>query len=409
MTNPLRLRPSSSHRCCCSSSSQIRGWRRPRTWLLLLATAFWCTTTHRAAAEDTGGIGGGIDDSGIVGGTTVLSIDEYPYFATNAGAGLCGAALIASDILITAAHCGPSIFRLPKDVYIGLRERGGTDAREQITIEDTWTHPNFNRLNYDNDVMLLKLATNSAAPLVPLNTDSSVPAPGANVTTIGFGRLEYQGSLPDTLQKVTLPVVDYDTCEARFGSGVTDAIKICAGGATQDACSGDSGGPLIDDATGALVGIVSSGYQCAVPDYPGIYTRITGVTDFIQQGVCVLSNNPPFDCSGITAAPITSPTPAPSPFPSVPSNVRNTDPTAAPQSILIAAPTIAPVEAATSSGQSCPEDQCIDDEGYEGETVHWNILFGLFCWELPCVTSAFFRAFLRVIGFQCGGCLDVLD
>jgi hypothetical protein len=54
---------------------------------------------------------------------------------------------------------------------------------------------------------------------------------------------------------------------------------ICAGEAGRDSCQGDSGGPLVADAdpTSAtdfrLVGIVSTGYGCALDGFPGIYTR----------------------------------------------------------------------------------------------------------------------------------------
>jgi hypothetical protein len=38
---------------------------------------------------------------------------------------------------------------------------------------------------------------------------------------------------------------------------------------------GDSGGPLYDEANNALVGIVSWGYGCAMPNYPGVYAQVS--------------------------------------------------------------------------------------------------------------------------------------
>jgi len=60
--------------------------------------------------------------------------------------------------------------------------------------------------------------------------------------------------------------------------------------------------------------------------------------------------------------------------------------------------------------QYCPkDDQCTDEADYAGVTLYWDLLFGTFCWGMPCVTSAFFISILQVIGFKCGNCLDVMS
>lgn len=49
---------------------------------------------------------------------------------------------------------------------------------------------------------------------------------------------------------------------------------------------GDSGGPLMwinpQDSKHYLVGIVSYGYKCAEPGYPGIYTKVSEYIDWIK-------------------------------------------------------------------------------------------------------------------------------
>ena len=60
---------------------------------------------------------------------------------------------------------------------------------------------------------------------------------------------------------------------------------ICAGvpEGGKDACQGDSGGPLA--CGGLLTGIVSWGYGCARPDYPGVYSEVAYFKDWVENNV----------------------------------------------------------------------------------------------------------------------------
>lgn len=81
-----------------------------------------------------------------------------------------------------------------------------------------------------------------------------------------------------------VPSVNQTECSKAYNNmgGITDRM-ICAGfkAGGKDACQGDSGGPLVAD--NKLVGVVSWGYGCAKPDYPGVYSRVAAARDWIRS------------------------------------------------------------------------------------------------------------------------------
>lgn len=74
--------------------------------------------------------------------------------------------------------------------------------------------------------------------------------------------------------------MDRTSCGAAYDGMITSRM-ICAGLAGHDSCQGDSGGPLV--AGGVQVGIVSWGYGCARPGYPGVYSNIAQLRGFIDK------------------------------------------------------------------------------------------------------------------------------
>ena len=112
---------------------------------------------------------------------------------------------------------------------------------------------------------------------------------GAKAVVSGWGALAPHSNSthikhPQHLQDVTVTVTSNDKCGEYPRDEITDKM-MCAHNPGKDSCQGDSGGPLVTAINGryTLIGVVSWGYGCALPDYPGVYARVTTVLDWIKD------------------------------------------------------------------------------------------------------------------------------
>lgn len=175
-----------------------------------------------------------------------------------------------------------------------------------IPVDLKIVHELFNPKIIYNDIALLRLAqlapfNDKVRPIcLPLsdelrNRDYTYYQP----FLAGWGATTYKGSQATILQEVQLPIQPTKDCEiaykVHFPEQIFDDKILCAGfmNGGRDSCQGDSGGPLMlpQMAQGQnyyyfnLLGIVSYGYECARPGFPGIYTRVTSYIPWIVQHV----------------------------------------------------------------------------------------------------------------------------
>ena len=158
-------------------------------------------------------------------------------------------------------------------------EEGTEQAADVVRII---LHEDYESTTTSNDISLLKLGSS-------LSFDSYVdaipiPSQGQSFTGIalvsGWGTLTEGGETPTVLQKVEVPIVSDADCRDAYGVDEVLDSMICAGEAGHDSCQGDSGGPMV--CGGSLCGIVSWGYGCARPNYPGVYTEVSYFVDWIN-------------------------------------------------------------------------------------------------------------------------------
>ena len=235
----------------------------------------------------------------IVGGSPADD-DEFPWFGRTditffnnfESAGFsCGASLIHSDMVVSAAHCIAD--SIPKYVgyaytitfYLGANAFDGSDG---IALE---VQNIYYPTNYDfptNDIILYKLRTATDVTPVAWNTNPLIPFAGDIGTAIGFGLTSSGGDDASTLLKVDLPAITNVECSTFF---TVPASVTCtyAKGQEKDICEGDSGGPILTE-NGILYGITSfGGDPCATT--PSGFTRTSSFNDFmtkVSTFICIL-------------------------------------------------------------------------------------------------------------------------
>jgi hypothetical protein len=139
----------------------------------------------------------------------------------------------------------------------------------------------------------------TAAP-VHINRDPTVPVDGSEVIAMGWGVMDEDDDFTSSvLMEVSVFVESNSECKQSYSinesyQGPITPDMLCAADVGQDSCYGDSGGPLILvtlNRKDLLVGVVSWGFHCADPDFPGVYSRVSFDADWIDSNVCLYSNN----------------------------------------------------------------------------------------------------------------------
>ncbi|KAF3845816.1 hypothetical protein F7725_002894 [Dissostichus mawsoni] len=157
---------------------------------------------------------------------------------------LCGATILNSDWVMTAAHCwdkhpNPDVHR--SMVWVGTHELKKASARYHGILYFI-SHSKYKALNtgFQNDIGLIrlkkKLKLNGLVKTVTLPGADDIIPPSSECWIAGWGKIGASTPLPDpeTLQELQIALVSQKVCKQQYAYLPPDVL--CAGGKGENAC-----------------------------------------------------------------------------------------------------------------------------------------------------------------------------
>jgi trypsin len=210
----------------------------------------------------------------VVGGVADTTDDAIAYITTTETATtseLCTGTLVAPTIVLTAGHC--TLGQTPQTLVVGFAS-SSQFLSGTVPVTSVVTYPGFSGSDEDVqgglDLGLVVLSASAPASPVAIDQGDASTFVGKSLRLVGYGYSDPASqNSSGTRLRADLTV-----------TGACSAL-LAFGDAKDNACHGDSGGPLLataPDGTVSIVGVVSFGddLHCATSSYAVRVDRFLG-------------------------------------------------------------------------------------------------------------------------------------
>lgn len=228
--------------------------------------------------------------SKIINGIPV-SIKFFPFIALIIGKNefneyLCTGSHIGNGFIMTAAHCVYN--RSDLDFYVFFNHQSMDSVAFQYInqIQDIYIHPEYSMDNFSHDIAIISTRQDISSKLDLLTSAEEYKKYeeyGAELQILGYGRTENQIEML-SLHYGNVTVVD----PSLYHVPIDPTMLLAEGDLNNnnhvtDSCQGDSGGPLYSSLDNVLIGTVSWGISCGLPQFPGVYSKISTGIEWIMS------------------------------------------------------------------------------------------------------------------------------
>ncbi|CAH1636862.1 unnamed protein product [Spodoptera littoralis] len=232
-----------------------------------------------------------------ISGGQVQDVNEIPYQAgiivtiMSFFTSVCGATIISSTRLLTAAHCQFDGMFTAQHFTIVLGSNALFSGGLRFITSDVVLHPHWNPNTIANDIAVVRVnqitfTASIRAIALPSGNELTNNFVGWYAQASGYGVTFHGDTIRDDqpISSVIAPVISNNECRLVFGNFISDSIICTSGQAGKGACGGDSGGPVVVNSNNRpiVIGVISFGHSCG-SGHPSGHTRVTSFVDWIQS------------------------------------------------------------------------------------------------------------------------------